>query len=540
MPMPSGDIDFLGKQGKCWWSRHFKILLILYAVAHLPILFFFDARFWDDWSLYKGQPEVVLEIFREAGSPVFGKLHVVLQTFGWWVYPVITFLSFFLATVFTYKIVERLSFGKGAAFWIAALVAVLPVNFARIAAIDLPYTLTLTSFLFGWMLLASFRERKLFLRVGVLLGFGFSFQTGSFLVLYAAPVLMHCIQRWKFFEGTEVKKKYYSLIGSADLILLPVIYWVIKSYYLKPYGIFDGYNSPSVSFTVLINSLVPIFDFLQADGILVNVGCVIVIAVTFFVVPTFFIQKLPDSTETSNKNVLLFICAGFCLSYLGAFPYAAVGKLPSYSGWTSTRHQLTLTIGLSILLYGVIAFSAKKLKNRGVWIGTCLPLFFALLFILNWWTVYAEFYVDHLRQIALVKLIKSKPNLKSGNYIFLDSSRLNAFNTKPGLGEYAAIYGEATGLHDALILDYQSLGTYGGWGQFVDIYGKYLGAWAKTENVNLTTKPVLYVISQKENVQNKFFFALQMVIYRVFSPERERDLLERLIVIDGPFLPNIN
>lgn len=519
-------------------KSHTKLLFVFYLAAHLPLLAFFDARFWDDWSLYKGNPEAVLDIFQQAGAPLFGDLHVALQHLGWWIYPALTFLAFFLVVIFTYKIAEKLDVGASVAFWIAAFVAVLPVNFARIAAIDLPYALMLSIFMFSWMLLVSLQgKNRFFFKIVILAGFGFSFQTGSLLVLYAAPLVTHLIQRWKISNGKDITVILQTFIGSVDLILLPIIYWAIKHFYLTPHGIFDGYNSPSINFAVLTKSLIPLLDFFRGEGILVSIGSIVAILTAIFVTPSSIIRKLPRFAEKSSRSHLILILVGFVISYLGSFPYVAVGKLPSYVDWTSTRHQLTLMIGLAITLYGVLAFCADNLKRRGISVRTYLPLFFVVLFVANWWATYAEFYVDHLRQRALINLIKERPDLSRGNFIFLDSSGLNAFKTNPGLGEYAAIHEEANYSHDALILDYKSLGKYDGWKAFIENYGKFFGVWSKTENVDSNIEPSLYILSSTSYIEGKILFAIKMFVFRVFYPNREEKALQNLLSIDGPFSP---
>jgi hypothetical protein len=278
-------------------------------------------------------------------------------------------------------------------------------------------------------------------------------------------------------------------------------------------------------------------DFFRGEGILVGLGSIVAILVVIFVTPSSIIRKLPRFAEKSGRSHLILILAGFVISYLGSFPYVAVGKLPSYVDWTSTRHQLTLMIGLAITLYGVLAFCADNLKRRGISVRTYLPLFFVVLFVANWWATYAEFYVDHLRQRALINIIKERPDLSSGNFIFLDSSGLNAFNTNPGLGEYAAIHAEANYSHDALILDYKSLGKYDGWKAFVENYGKFFGVWSKTENVDSNIEPSLYILSSTSYIEGKVLFAMKMFVFRIFYPDREEKALQNLLSIDGPFSP---
>ena len=464
---------------KSAYSSRYMLLFAFYLAAHLPSFALFDARFWDDWSLYKASPETLLNIFWQSGSPLAGYLHLGMQSLGWWAYPCLTFSAFFLTVVCAYNILIKLNSGTYSAFWISLFIGVLPVNYARLAAIFLPSTLSLTVFMLSWLALLSLRGNFRFLfRLAALLGFFISFQIGSLLVFYIVPISTYFLLCWR--SGGDKSFKYIGqiILGVVDFLILPFAYWYLRSLYFEPSGIFaGGYNAPTINISVFVKPLLPLLGFISDDRVAIGVGGLMVIAGGLLIFALRISKIFPQSVDKGMRYSFAFMVIGLGVSYIGVFPYAAVGKFPTLSDWTSTRHQLLLMFGLAILIFSLISICTKKYQANG-YLNTLVLLFVAIVFIGNWWKVYSEFYVDHLKQRAIIALIKNHPELKRNNLIILDNSGLTAFNTKTGLGEYAALYGEATGLHDALYLDYDSVNSQSGWETFIKTYARFLGVWS--------------------------------------------------------------
>ncbi|MCW5299439.1 hypothetical protein DXT88_14780 [Herbaspirillum lusitanum] len=524
------------KSEEAWLNRHLKILLIVYSAAHLPMLAFFDARFWDDWSLHKAAPETILSVFGQGGSPWVGYLHIAMQQAGGWSYLALTFLAFFVTVVCVFEILMRLSVGASGSFWIAAFVAVLPVNYARIAEISLPSTLALTIFMASWVtLLSSCSNRPFFYRAIALTGFFISFQIGSLIVFFAIPFVTYLYVRWMQEVSKGCRSGLSIILGAADLMALPFVYWYVKSVYFKPSGMFqDGYNVPVLSLETFAKPIFSILDFFSGGGMAIGSGAIVVVMAL-----TFLLGRMsglcPKFDGKGWKQGLVFILVGILVSYIGVFPYAAVGKLPSFSDWTQTRHQFLLMFGLAITIYGIASCCVRKIKTEAYGAAALIPLFFVLMFIGNWWQIYSEFYVDTLKQRAIVALMKRSPLGAGGNFIILDNTKLSAFSTHTGFGEYAAIHANVSSSHDSLVLDYQAVGEYEGWERFVGAYSKFLGVWSKTERVNLELKPSFYVLNSTVNPDDKIKYSLAMSLMRMFSNKDEAEIVGNLLSLDGPF-----
>lgn len=513
---------------------HWRLLLAIYAAAHLPLFAFTDARFWDDWSLFDGNPDAVRSIFTQAGLPLVGDFHLAMVGGGWWLYPALSFICFALVSICLHKVLIDAGASRASAFWIAAFSAVLPVNFARVAAINASSALLFLAFMLAWCALTSGSGRwRLAGRVASLAGFAFSFQLGSLLVLYAMPVTCYALIQWRE-QGFpfSLRSLGRTIIRMPDLLALPVVFWIIRGVYMKPSGLFADYNAPRVGLEVISRTLLPIWQFIAGDWLVMSIGALLLIAclLACFAAP---LRKQAGAGIGISGNGLVYIALGLLACCLASFPYAAVGKMPSYEEWTATRFQITLQIGLPILLYGVVRAFASLRKDA--FPAAYLPALLLCVFVANWWQVYALFYVDHLKQASLVSIMRTNPVLQGKNVIFLDRSGLTAFNTYAGLAEYASLRVLAGSNRDVLTLDYSSLGGYSGWGPFVERTRKYLNVWSKTERAQPDNPPLLYIINRGREVNNHVLLSMRMVAFHYLKPAREQEELRTFVRLDGPY-----
>jgi len=322
-------------------------------------------------------------------------------------------------------------------------------------------------------------------------------------------------------------------------VLLPFFYGMIQHFLFKKSGMFAAsYNVIDFNVGAIISEIkVIIFYSFPYDGIYIGRP----VALTIFLA-TFFIVYLVRSNPGARSTVVEcngkgLIGIGVVLLGLGASAYVLVGKEPSYEPWMATRFQVLLPFGAAFSTLGLLkvicaVFPAKNpdIRHR-MKLGSLVGLM--AVFIVNWWFVYATFYVDHLRQEAFADTIRNTPSLQSSNYVILDRSGLNAFDSVPGLGEYAGLHEAATGKHDALILDYDSMTAYGGWSGFIGNFKRFLGAWSKVEDAALDAPGCLYIVNRGRGVQSKWLYALSAFIVKIRHPEHYAPI--HLLSLDGPY-----
>ena len=121
-----------------------KKLIILYSIAHGGIFLILQSIYWDDWLLWNMNSEIILNTFRQAGSPFnfVGYLHNILLSVGPWFYRVLTFILIFLSGILLWHILKRSELvDETSIFLIVLFYLTTPLYIARVAVIDFPYTL---------------------------------------------------------------------------------------------------------------------------------------------------------------------------------------------------------------------------------------------------------------------------------------------------------------------------------------------------------------------------------------------------------------
>jgi hypothetical protein len=528
----SGGVDL---REKCGAPREFiasalndprKLLCVVYVIAHIPLLGLARARYWDDWSLHESSPDVLLDTFRQAGSLHFGYFHLFILKYLGGFYSVLSFIVFLVISLFVFEISKRIFGAQRVALYIAAIFAISPLNYARVAGINLPSAVCLMLFVMAWYMLLS-GPKFLSRRIAIPLIFLFSFQVGSLLVLYLAPVAFHIWQgRERFVRRT---------IESADLLILPIIFWTVRGLWLQPYGMFSGYNQPSFRAGQILSTFTPMLDYLLGTGITVSFSAVMII----FIFSAYMGRRSWGFKSYGVAPVPLAMSAGIAvfglfLTFLGLFPYIAVGKVPSFVGWTETRHQVAAMFGFAVMTAGIILAISEVVSER---VRRSLNVFLVILGVVNWWAVYAEFYIDHARQISLAKIMETNSSLREGNFIIVDVTGMGAFGASSGWGELTGIHSMAGNPPRSLIVDYLTVGDYGGWKKYYETYNRFLGGWNKTEDANPATPPSLYVLSRRSARESRLQIARWVVLADVFHWNKAKVKLEKLLKIDGPFVP---
>ena len=223
-------------------GRERLAIALLYLAAWFPMLVN-RGLYWDDWTLAGQTPGELMAMFSELGLPIGGPVYaaIVATPVPGLVGHALAFGAYLLSTLAFHAILLRVpGLTRRDALVAAVVFAVLPVNYARIALIDLMYAFSLLAFLVGtWLLLRYVDRRTVWTRIAALLLFLFSFYTASLLVLYAAPLALAFAVLRRRGEGRLPD----TLWRYADFLALPVAYWIVKGVVWAPNGIYTGYNA---------------------------------------------------------------------------------------------------------------------------------------------------------------------------------------------------------------------------------------------------------------------------------------------------------
>jgi hypothetical protein len=382
-------------------EKYNLLLFLFYLIAHGGILFIPNAIYWDDWILYRAESSVILDLFRQTGSMFnYGAyLHIGLLELGPWIYKWLTFVLMFASGLLLNSVVKRhQKISDSNRFFLVLLFLVLPFNLARVALIDFPYTLCYFLFFLAWALMDRFRLLALAL-------FFLSFNTNSLLVFYALPFFDILYRRGYF---TSWKNVVIFIFRFADYFLLPFIYFLLKTRYFTPSGLYEGYNE---GFNALNLIVVPSLQFVGAFKLNANVGLITILAAV-----SFYLMRERVSFALLGKRVsVTYFIAGLIVFILGAFPYWIVGLVPNFTDWNS-RHQLLLPLGCALVVLSVWHYLKGGMALFSVIVGVCLAINVA---------TYKDFYIDWQKQQQLIKLFSSNADVKDSELVVIDDQTID-------------------------------------------------------------------------------------------------------------------
>lgn len=369
---------------------------LLYLISYGGSFLYLDAIYWDDWVLFNLEPKVILDGFRQAGAMFnwFGHLHVVLLKFGPEVYHILTFILMFLSGYLLWLIIGSIAaINQLERNLIALFFLVLPLNAARIALINFPYTLCYFSFFLAWYLLV--RRTGYILKALSLLLFLFSFNTNSLLVFYALPIA-HAVY---LSAGFDLKKSILWASKSFLFLLAPFVWFYVKTHYFAPTGFYDEYNS--LKFGGLLKALL-----LGAPLVVIFIA--------------WLIKKRQGKNNPINRGLALLFW-GLVITWLGVFSYVVIGLWPSFGDWQS-RHQLLMPLGVAMAIVG----AGSWISHGNVLRFSVIAL--ALSSLVNLYISF-EYHLDWIKQREVMQLISRSAEIRTARTILFDDKTMR-FNAR--------------------------------------------------------------------------------------------------------------
>ena len=426
---------------------------VLYAVAWGALLVN-RGLYWDDWTLWGVDPAAVISGYTEIGLPWGGYVYAAIfaTPLPGLVSHVLVFGAYLLATLLLHAILGRIPGLTRMDALVAALTfAVLPVNFARIAVIDLMYGFSLLAFIAAtWFLVRYLEDGGLVRRLAALALFLASFYTASLLVLYVVPIVVGALV-----VRRSGRMSVGALVGRhLDFIALPVAYWLVKGAFLAPSGVYEGYNQltaagiarvpgalPAIPWQVIAE---PLVRALSVAGV-VGVAAGIVVAV-------WLVRRrgLPEPAGGDAPGVrvapaIALALAGVVVLGLGVFSYLAVGRVPTIWDWSS-RHQLLVPIGVGLL--------AAALARGVPWVGAIgrasgvavVGLLLGISTVADARTL-VTYQADWFKQVAIVEAARELPALRTARHIRVvdDATALNTLRRSYRFYELNALLEMALG-----------------------------------------------------------------------------------------------
>ena len=358
-------------------------------------LFYADAIYWDDWIIFGVDPAHVLKTFAMAGTPFswVAHLHFLLLKAGPWLYRWLVFTMMSAAGFFVYKVLQRdFKIDRQSSLLISFMFLVLPFNSARIALINIPYAIAYFSFFLAWYLLPSCRWVALLL-------FFFSFSTNSLLVFFALPVAALFLASNPL--PSPPSKILRWAVRNCDLLLLPFLFWYIKTQFFPPQGLYAGYNQNFSPVNLVNGLLTTVASFSRVEA---NLPLTV-----FFLIP--LLALLPKSFVSSYPSKKGIIVAVIVIA-AALFPYLVLGHPATFEEWTN-RHQLLLPLGFSLLIFFAIQ------RWGGQWSGALLALCLSVSLSLTLETN-LDFLMDWRKQREIIRLLAKSDEVRRSNLIVFE------------------------------------------------------------------------------------------------------------------------
>ncbi len=381
---------------------YFLLLTSLYFLAHfwLPLN---RGIFWDDW-VWVPNPEEGLRAIWELGTPFLGLVSNTLLSLenGIYLFKFFIFLNYLFVVLGSFFILTRHRLlSKVDAFALCSLIAVLPVNNAKVTLCTGNYSTSLMLFTGATVLLL---ENKFWTKLLAIPLFLISFFTNSLLVFFVVPILLH----YYVLYGFNIKFKEY-LKQMWIFILLPPTFWIYKKLFLPVHGLYENYNKISLDefFFNLTNwkialanaTVTPFFYLFDVAHVRLYSLTILMIGLSLLI-----------SYLISRKNKFLPIVLGLILFVIATFPYMTVHKLPLFYTWES-RHQLLMPFGIALIFFGLAQQLGSVFKGSSrahlYIIGVIV-----ILGLATQWKLYVGFQRDWIKQLGLVEALKDNATIR--------------------------------------------------------------------------------------------------------------------------------
>jgi hypothetical protein len=430
--------------------------------AHF-LLLFDQGVYWDDWGLYLGTSNEIIQNFKDNGLVIFGYVHAVLQQlpFRIFIYNFLTFIIYLFSGYLLYKILSNLNiYDEFDLFFIVSIFLIAPLNITRVAMIIFPYSLSYFLFFLSLYLLQlnlQKNKQSIYLRLITLIIFFITFQIASFLVFYLLTLLLIY-----FYEKRNGYHTLAILLKNIDYIILPIFYWIIRSIYFKTSGPYIDYNTITIYNAIFLLPYRIVTSFYSSIIEVINntlssfdIFWFVILLILF----TQFFKKNSNEESFVNRKEgkLSYDKIYFSLSFLfivvSMVPYLFVGKMVLNEGW-DIRNQLLLPLGFSFFIYfGLKLFLNLFTANRIIQI-VIVSVFISGFLIINI-NYYLDFNRDWIKQLSIIENLKNSDEIKNNHSFYLvdDTENLNAINRTYSVLEFSGLMYAAFGTKSKIAIN---------------------------------------------------------------------------------------
>ncbi len=412
-------------------KKHLGIISLLYLLA-FGLMLLNPYYYWDDWIIIGVNPIEVKDVFVQNGTPFawIGHFHNLVRSFenSILVYRLTTFLCYLFSGIFLSSILKRTPyFSYAERLALMMMFLLLPLNHARIAIINTPYALTYLAFYLAFSMVSWWKSRSTIQSILIILLFMFSFTTGSMLFFFyftVAPFIILRHLEFDLYKSFFPRNLIDPIKKNIGLLLSPLIYFVLKAFFYRPYGLYEGYNQiklSQVAYTVIkLPKTIAAVTGLSYWGLAAASILLTSILIIFF-----------RRYGKTNLKALITLTAGFFLIWAALFPYLLMNLIPAHTNWDS-RHQLLLPLGSAIFVLGFYQIIELVV---GLKFKTSFWAVLTTVFIVAGLLKQMEYGRDGLSQELMMAAFKNSETIQR-NTTFIIHNKLKSMANKRTLSFY--------------------------------------------------------------------------------------------------------
>tara|TARA_Y100001935_G_C17284688_1_gene499627 strand:- start:721 stop:1716 length:996 start_codon:yes stop_codon:yes gene_type:complete len=322
----------------------------------------------------------------------------------------------------------------------------------------------------------------------------------------------------------------------VELFISPVLFWILKSKFFKPYGLFEDYNQITFQ-KVLYAPIMYCFSFFyslfEPINISINKSISIILysLIIALVIYSLITYKNDYVGNKNEKQFLKVFMLGLILFFCGVFAYNAVGQQPRLNDW-SHRHQLLVPLGASfILFFGLKSIFLKLQFSKGL--ENFIYSFIIAGFIITNVNIFLSYQRDWYKQLSLIQHFKESDVLrKNTSFIFINNTRNLDITHKGSKRDYR--FFEYSGL---LKYTFDNENRFGVDKSRLDLFGidKYriLSNYSYNNISNYSFKEFDYYVT----IDNGDYFPqdrsiLKLMFMSAFKPEYFKNRIRRMVTLD--------
>jgi hypothetical protein len=508
--------------------KRIVLLFFLYAIAFGPAALH-GGIFWDDWTLYRGQPNLTFGHFLEAGRPQFGTLHWI----GFQLpnpillYKLATFTLNFSAALLFAEALKRVRVFSDDQRWLAAaLCALLPLNQARESLVIMQYGLCLNLFLLGHLISERGQARGVVWKVLGFVLFFFSFSIEAYLPLALLTYPLYVLgTRLQYRAPTRAEIGAFIRSDWTSLIA-PFVYFGLKQAFFPPYGLNAGNNvirtgafhklAPA-TITALRETFWTAFAQAFVDGPALQLGLVF-LAISMAL--AFFLRGLRPAGP--RRIALPAVAIGLALLLATILPFVVVGKLPYVTDWES-RGQSPQTISVSLLLMAAVACLPARL-------GTLVSIALLALSLSANVGYRVEYLWDHYKQQSIRAAFAASPQIREAKAFLVQdkATHLNALHRVYRFYEYTGLLKAAFGDQSRFAANLEEFGSKARYqaivgSEYKAMYNLRDFTWSEPTAVAVLTTPM----ARPDLLQT-----LRMIAAGIGDPERFNQSIRGMIQLE--------